>query len=90
MRSPVRLLFLHGMDTYVEFQVGSMNHKGWLRSQMIEWTTVSAPNPGADFSSGAGGAFLRERFGYKPRRSRSWRLITPYSLTSASQAEMFA
>jgi hypothetical protein len=83
-------MFLHGMDTYAEFQVGSMNHQGWLPSQTIEWTTVSAPNQGADFSSGAGGAFLRERFGYEPRRSRSWRLITQYSLTSASQAEMFA
>ena len=34
--------------------------------------------------------FLRERFGYEPRKSRSWRLITQYSLTSVSQAEMFA
>jgi len=51
---------------------------------------MSAPNQGADFSSGAGGAFLRERFGYEPRKSRSWRLITQYSLTSASQTEMFA
>ena len=33
---------------------------------------------------------MRERFGYEPRKSRSWRLITQYSLTSASQAEMFA
>ena len=90
LRSPLRLLFLHGMDTYAEFQVGSMNHKVWLSSQTVEWTTMSAPNRGADFSSGAGGAFLRERFGYKPRKSRSWRLIAQYSLTSASQAEMFA
>jgi hypothetical protein len=67
-----------------------MNHQGWLSSQVIQWTTLSAPNQGADFSSGAGGAFLRQRFGYEPRKSRSWRLVTQYSLTSASQAEMFA
>ena len=24
-----RFLFLHGMDTYAEFQVGSMNYQGW-------------------------------------------------------------
>lgn len=34
--------------------------------------------------------FLREQFGYEPQNSRSWRLITQYSLTSASQADMFS
>ena len=82
-------MFLHGMDTYAEFQVSSLNYQGWTQSSKCEWVTISAPNQGADFSSGAGGLFLRERFGYEPRKSRSWRLITQYSLTSTSQAEMF-
>ena len=56
----------------------------------VSWITVSAPNRGADFSSGAGGLFLRDRFGYEPRKSRSWRLIAQYSMTSTSQADMFA
>ena len=64
------------MDTYAEFQIGSMNYQGWTGSQNIEWVTPSAPNRGADFSSGAGGLFLRQRFGYEPSRSRSWRLVT--------------
>ena len=77
------------MDTYGEFQVKSMMHQGWTDSQ-IEWLTLSAPSRGADFSSGAGGLFLRERFGYEPSKSRSWRLVTQYSLTSTSQTDMFA
>jgi len=66
-------------------------HQGWVgeHAWQIEWVTISAPNRGADFSSGAGGLFLRERFGYEPSKSRSWRLITQYSMTSASQSEMF-
>ena len=83
-------MFLHGMDTYAEFQVNSMHYQGWTNSEMLEWVTLSAPNKGADFSSGAGGLFLRKRFGYEPRKSRSWRLISQYSLTSESQTEMFA
>ena len=77
------------MDTYGEFQVKSMMHQGWTDSQ-IEWLTLSAPSRGADFSSGAGGLFLRERFGYEPSKSRSWRLVTQYSLTSTSQTDTFA
>ena len=34
--------------------------------------------------------FLRERFGYEPLKSRSWRLIMQYSMASTSQTEMFA
>lgn len=67
-RSPLRLVFFHGMDTYAEFQVRSMSHQGWI-SKRYEWVTLSAPNRGADFSSGAGGLFLRERFGYEPHKS---------------------
>ena len=66
-----------------------MFHQSWADPQ-IEWLTLSAPNRGADFSNGAGGLFLRERFGYEPRKSRSWRLITQYSLTSTSQTDMFS
>lgn len=83
-----RVLFLHGMDTYAEFQACLLEHQGW--SSSAEWITASAPHRGADFSGGAGGSVLRARFGYEPRRSRSWRLISQYSVTSRSQAEMFA
>ena len=55
-----RLMFLHGMDTYAEFQVSSLNYQAWTHSSECEWVTISAPNQGADFSSGAGGLFLRE------------------------------
>ena len=80
------------MDTYAEFQIKSLRHQGWVgpRAARLEWVTISAPNQGADFSSGAGGVFLRERFGYEPRKSRSWRLLMQYSMASASQTEMFA
>ena len=76
------------MDTYAEFQACLLEHQGW--SMSAEWITTSAPHRGADFSGGAGGSVLRARFGYEPRRSRSWRLISQYSVTSRSQAEMFA
>jgi hypothetical protein len=83
-----RVLFLHGMDTYGEFQARLLDCQGWLKA--AEWVTTSAPHRGADFSGGAGGVSLRARFGYEPGRSRSWRLISEYSVTSKSQAEMFA
>ena len=85
----MRLAFFHGMDTYAEFQVGSLAYQDWTTAP-FDWVTASAPHRGADFSTGAGGAFLRKKFGYEPRKSRSWRLLTQYSLNSPSQASMFA
>ncbi|KAH8055327.1 hypothetical protein JL722_8228 [Aureococcus anophagefferens] len=87
VRRRPRMLFFHGMDTYGEFQATTLAHQGWAA---LEWVTVSAPHRGSDFSRGAGGPALRERFGYAAARSRSWRLLARYSLASASQADMFA
>lgn len=87
--SRMRLAFFHGMDTYAEFQVGSLAYQVWTTAP-FDWVTASAPHRGADFSTGAGGGFLRKKFGYEPRKSRSWRLLTQYSLNSSSQASMFA
>ena len=81
-RTAPRVLFLHGMDTYGEFQARLLDCQGW--SKAAEWVTTSAPHRGADFSGGAGGVSLRARFGYEPGRSRSWRLISEYSVTSKS------
>ncbi|EGB03458.1 hypothetical protein AURANDRAFT_67998 [Aureococcus anophagefferens] len=74
--------------------LGSCSSMVWTHTQnskSIPWSINGGAEMGEwNFSSGAGGFFLRERFGYEARKSRSWRLLTQYSLTSTSQAEMFA